>query len=123
MRLTLTIRIEYAKSKAVPLIDMGYHQLGKILRADLDCFKLPHPPLANIRAPTVNGVEFFYKTSHGSASCFRASSSLSLSHSYLLQPLFFAVLRAFEIKRLAGRRAYLMKNTDEIPFLKRKCAM
>ncbi|KAF7369197.1 Glycoside hydrolase family 1 protein [Mycena venus] len=107
MDLKLTVRIQYAHWKAVHLMDvekMDPHRMAQILRADLDRFKLPHPPVAKIQSPTEDGIQFSYDTHEGS-------------------PLFVAVLRAFEIRYVANERTFIMRNTSEICSLKIACSI
>ncbi|KAJ6482511.1 hypothetical protein C8R45DRAFT_1215285 [Mycena sanguinolenta] len=102
MPIKLTIQIQYTRSKAKCLVDENPEKMGRLLLADLDRFKLPHPPKASIQAPTHHGIEFYYTT--------KAQS-----------PLFWAVMRTFDMLQLAGSRKYMMKNNAEIDALKTAC--
>ncbi|KAJ7677967.1 hypothetical protein DFH06DRAFT_1167506 [Mycena polygramma] len=106
MRLTLLIRIEYEKHKAADLVDMERSEAYNILRKDVSRFKLPHPPVANMREPTNNGIEFSYTTFDESG-------------------IFCALLWAFEVREPhpAVRRAFSLKNNAIISALKARCSI
>ncbi|KAJ7770272.1 hypothetical protein DFH07DRAFT_272133 [Mycena maculata] len=102
-RINLTVRITYAPSKAARFLDMpNDSRIGVALRLDLDRFKLPHPPTANIKPPTIDGIEFFYQTRDDS-------------------PLFQAVLRTF--CPVSTRREFSLRTTFEIERLKEECSI
>ncbi|KAJ7489183.1 hypothetical protein FB451DRAFT_1223993 [Mycena latifolia] len=102
--LKLIIRIKYASFKATDLMEMGKQEILEILRSDLDHFKLPHPPVANIHKPTKEGIVLFWKT-------------------YDVSPLFLATLRTFDIVSLPYevRRSFAVKTGKEMDDLKDKC--
>ncbi|KAJ6598235.1 hypothetical protein DFH09DRAFT_1356557 [Mycena vulgaris] len=103
-KLRLTVRIKYASYKARDLVVMDTKQTAEILRADLDRFRLPHPPVLQIQKPTNDGIEFFWMTYDGS-------------------PLYLAVLRTFKIVDLAVRRTFIMKRGFEMESLMEKSFM
>ncbi|KAJ7040985.1 hypothetical protein C8F04DRAFT_1081272, partial [Mycena alexandri] len=101
MRLKLTMRIEYTPSKAAWLMPLDETRLAAAVRADCDPFKLPHPPAANIRKSTNEGIEFFWSTFDESK-------------------LFQDVIRMFDVDHLPGMRVFSLKETAYIDILKRE---
>ncbi|KAF8226704.1 hypothetical protein L208DRAFT_1406636 [Tricholoma matsutake] len=59
--LELVADIRYTEQKARRLLDMR-RDVAHDIRRDCDLLKLPHPPRANIREPTLNGVTISWKT-------------------------------------------------------------
>ncbi|KAJ7779219.1 hypothetical protein B0H16DRAFT_1501953 [Mycena metata] len=100
MRLKLTMRIEYAPSKAAWLMPLDEARLGAAIRADCDLFKLPHPPTENIGKPTNEGIELFWSTFDGSQ-------------------LFKDVMRTFNVDQVAGKRVFSLKEKAYVENLKR----
>ncbi|KAJ7489175.1 hypothetical protein FB451DRAFT_1390349 [Mycena latifolia] len=98
--LKLIVRIKYTSFKARDLMAMDQQESRQALLADLDRFKLPHPPMANVQEPTKDGIEFFWRTFDGS-------------------PLFDATLRTFDIVNLAVRRSFVMKSDSWTNSLKK----
>jgi hypothetical protein len=60
--LELVADITYEEQKAEHLLDMNEQYIARKIRRDFDTLKLPHPPQANIRQPTLYGVTVSWKT-------------------------------------------------------------
>ncbi|KAJ7267249.1 hypothetical protein C8J57DRAFT_1717660 [Mycena rebaudengoi] len=64
--LKLTVCITYSPSRGAQFLDLPKSDMAICLRADLDLFRLPHPPMVNIETPTMDRIEFFYTTRENS---------------------------------------------------------
>lgn len=60
--LELVVDVRYEEQKARHLLDMDQYDTARNIRRDFDTLKLPHPPQANIKRPTSNGVTVSWKT-------------------------------------------------------------
>ncbi|KAK0217884.1 hypothetical protein IW262DRAFT_1391141 [Armillaria fumosa] len=60
--LGIVVCIVYKLDKATRLLDVHLKDLATELRKDLDAIKMPHPPEANIRPPSLEGVVFSWTT-------------------------------------------------------------
>ncbi|KAK0467077.1 uncharacterized protein EV420DRAFT_1507073 [Desarmillaria tabescens] len=60
--LDIVVCIVYKPDKATRLLDAHLKDLAMEMRKDLDAMKMPHPPEANIRPPTLEGIVFSWTT-------------------------------------------------------------
>ncbi len=60
--LDIVVCIVYKLDKATRLLDVYLKDLATELRKDLDAVKIPRPPEANIRPPSLDGVVFSWTT-------------------------------------------------------------
>jgi hypothetical protein len=60
--LHLVVTVRYEEQKARRFLDMDEFEVARKIRRDFDILKLPHPPQANIRRPTLNGVTVSWTT-------------------------------------------------------------
>ena len=66
--LDLIVYVKYEPKKAELLLDMREEEVAQTIRRDFTFMKLPHPPRANIRKPTLKGVTASWITRKNSVS-------------------------------------------------------
>ena len=60
--LDLIVYVKYEWKKAKLLLDMREEEVAQTIRRDFASMRLPHPPQANIRKPTLKGVTASWTT-------------------------------------------------------------